>query len=96
MGRRRQDRPARLVVEHPSPGLPASFPLRISGGPLLNEQGRVIGLNAFLRNDLAGLGFAIGINRVCDALDGLVAVAGDRGAQAASCVEPVGEGGETA
>ena len=40
-------------------------------------QGRVIGLNAFLRNDLAGLGFAIGINRVCEALEGLVAAAED-------------------
>ena len=26
----------------------------ISGGMLLDEQGRVIGLNAFRRNDLAG------------------------------------------
>ena len=44
----------------------------ISGGMLLDEHGHVIGLNAFRRNDLAGLGFAIGINRVCDVLDALV------------------------
>ena len=51
----------------------AAFMKGISGGPLLDEAGLVIGLNAFRRNDLAGMGFAIGINRVVDVLGGLAA-----------------------
>ena len=70
----------------------ATFMKGISGGPLLNEQGLVIGLNAFLRNDLAGLGFAIGINRVCDALDELLAAARVGGVEAESSVPPTGGG----
>ena len=50
----------------------AAFMKGISGGPLLDERGLVIGLNAFRRNDLAGMGFAIGINRVVDVLGGMV------------------------
>ena len=43
------------------------------------------------RNDLAGLGFAIGINRVCDALDGLLAAAGGGQVQQATAGDGLGE-----
>ena len=36
----------------------------ISGGPLLNAAGEVVGMNTFLREDLKGLGFAIAIGRI--------------------------------
>mmetsp|Transcript_72128 Transcript_72128/g.197467 ORF Transcript_72128/g.197467 Transcript_72128/m.197467 type:complete len:661 (+) Transcript_72128:66-2048(+) len=39
----------------------------ISGGPLLNERGEVIGMNTFLRPDLHGLGFAIAVGRIREA-----------------------------
>ena len=39
----------------------------VSGGPLLNERGEVVGINTFLREDLHGLGFAIAIGRVQEA-----------------------------
>ena len=39
----------------------------ISGGPLLDSTGAVVGINTFLREDLHGLGFAIAIGRVREA-----------------------------
>jgi len=41
----------------------------MSGGPLLDWQGRVIGVNTFLRPDLAGMAFSIAINRVVEAIE---------------------------
>jgi len=42
----------------------ALFNKGISGGPLLNERGEVIGMNTYLRRDLEGLGFAIAVDRI--------------------------------
>lgn len=39
----------------------------ISGGPLLNAAGEVVGMNTFLRDDLNGLGGAIAANRIREA-----------------------------
>jgi S1-C subfamily serine protease len=35
-----------------------------SGGPLINLNGQVIGMNAFIARDNQGLGFAIGIDEI--------------------------------
>lgn len=48
-------------------GTDALFNKGISGGPLLNHFGEVVGMCTYLREDLNGLGFAIAINRVKDA-----------------------------
>lgn len=48
-------------------GTDALFNKGISGGPLLNDCGEVVGMCTYLREDLNGLGFAIAINRVKDA-----------------------------
>jgi len=50
-------------------GTDALFNKGISGGPLLNKYGDIIGMCTHRREDLNGLGFAISINRVLDALD---------------------------
>lgn len=39
----------------------------ISGGPLLNGRGEVVGMNTWIREDLHGLGGAIAVNRVREA-----------------------------
>jgi len=48
-------------------GTDALFNKGISGGPLLDDKGNVVGMCTYLREDLNGLGFAIAINRVVDA-----------------------------
>jgi len=48
-------------------GTDALFNKGISGGPLLDDKGNVVGMCTYLREDLNGLGFAISINRVVDA-----------------------------
>ena len=52
----------------------ALFNKGISGGPLLNAAGEVIGLSTYKREDLNGLGFAIAMNRVRGAVFDLVGV----------------------
>jgi len=52
-------------------GTDALFNKGISGGPLLNEHGEVVGMCTYMREDLNGLGFAISINRVMDAAEEL-------------------------
>ena len=42
----------------------ALFNKGISGGPLLNEHGEVVGMNTYLRSDLQGMGFAIASTRI--------------------------------
>ena len=39
----------------------------VSGGPLLNARGEVVGMNTFRREDLHGLGFAIAAGRIREA-----------------------------
>lgn len=41
----------------------------MSGGPLLNAQGEVVGVNTFIRSDMAGMGFCLAVNRVRDILE---------------------------
>ena len=52
-------------------GTDALFNLGISGGPLVNDVGDVVGMCTYLREDLNGLGFALSINRIVDAFDEL-------------------------
>jgi len=47
-------------------GTDALFNKGISGGPLLNDAGYIVGMCTYRREDLNGLGFAIAINRVVD------------------------------
>lgn len=47
-------------------GTDALFNKGISGGPLLNAAGEVVGMCTYMRQDLNGLGFAIAVNRVAD------------------------------
>lgn len=42
-----------------------------SGGPLLNDDGQVLGVNTLKMNDSEGIGLAIPITRVCDYLEDL-------------------------
>ena len=62
--------PAALRLLDTSPtfvGTDALFNKGISGGPLINDVGDVVGMCTYLREDLNGLGFAISINRIVDA-----------------------------
>lgn len=42
-----------------------------SGGPLLNDNGQVLGMNTLKMSDSEGIGLAIPINRICDYLQSL-------------------------
>ena len=43
-----------------------------SGGPLLNAYGQVIGINTAIRGNAQNIGFAIGVNRLCELIPELM------------------------
>ena len=44
----------------------------MSGGPLVDAYGRLVGVNTFLRPDVANMAFAIASNRVREAIDDIL------------------------
>ena len=59
-----------------------------SGGPLLNDDGQVLGVNTLKMSDSEGIGLAIPITRVCDYLRSLGLVLDDSGNVAEPVVLP--------
>lgn len=61
----------RIVRNHSYIQIDAAINEGNSGGPLLNDNGQVLGMNTLKMSDSEGIGLAIPINRICDYLQSL-------------------------
>lgn len=61
----------RIVRNHSYIQIDAAINEGNSGGPLLNDNGQVLGMNTLKMSDSEGIGLAIPISRICDYLQSL-------------------------
>ncbi len=65
-----------------------------SGGPLVNEQGEIIGLNTFIIKKSSGLGFSLAIQYVDETVRAFLAAGGKTGTRCSNCRMLIFEGAD--